>query len=185
MPDVEDKFLDEKESVDESNEPEVPESSGEKKFSFMTIGVPVLLVQIVIAYFLANNFIVPRLYGDSASVNAAESSAEIHQSEALPEFGKIFTIEDIIVNPAESRGMQFVLINLGFEVKKESDLKLLEERKIQVRDLLIKVVSQRTLSQLDGPEDKEQLRLAIKEEMEKLLPPNHLMNVYFSNYIIQ
>lgn len=171
---------------------EFSEEESGKKFSFVKMGIPILLVQVVIAYLLANYLIVPKLYGNSgttakASVTeeAIADSSESEDSSETPDFGKIFTIEDVIVNPAQSEGGQFVLINFGFEVKDDLDLKTLEERQIQVRDLLIKILSAKTVAQLDGPDDKEVLRREVKETVKNLLPAKHLMNVYFSNYIIQ
>ncbi len=177
---------------EEFSEEDSGEEKSGKKFSFVKMGLPILLVQVVIAYLLANYVIVPKLYGNSdstaqasATENAVADSAESEDSGETPEFGKIFTIEDVIVNPAESEGGQFVLINFGFEVKDDSDIKTLEERQIQVRDFLIKILSAKTVTQLDGPDDKEVLRQEVKAAVKDLLPPKHLMNVYFSNYIIQ
>ncbi|GAB4337290.1 MAG: hypothetical protein Kow0037_19850 [Calditrichia bacterium] len=196
MPELDDQVMDE---MLENGEDEAQSEEGGKKFSFVKLGMPVLLVQIILAYFLASNFIVPRLYGDAATPQGKEvasgsdsthvgdsTNTEKEESEEdAREFGQIFSVDDVIVNPAGSNGMQFVLINFGFEVRTEDDVKLLETRQIQVRDLLLRILSKRTMEQLDGPDDKESLRAEVKEELGKLLPENHLMAVYFSNYIIQ
>ncbi len=169
----------------ESEQNEEQESQNSGKISLLKVGVPMLLVQVVLAYFIASNFIVPRLYGDANSAEAGNSqSGEIAEREDV-HFGKIYKVEDVIVNPADSKGMQFVLINFGIEVKDGSDVSLLEKREIQVRDILIKVLSSKTLAELDGPQDKEVLRKEVKNNLKGILPPDHLMNVYFSNYIIQ
>jgi len=164
-----------------------------KSFSFTKVGIPVLLIQVILAYYLASQVILPRLYGKNKNASKSEKEAVVdreggedsEESEEAPKFGKIFSLEDVIVNPAESKGMQFVLINFGFEVKEDSDLEILKKREVQVRDILIKILSSKTLDQLDGPNDKEILRQEVKEAVKHLLPPKHLMNVYFANYIIQ
>ncbi len=76
-------------------------------------------------------------------------------------------------------------MNLAFEVREEEDVDFLKKREAQVRDGLISIVSSKTIEQLDGPQDKERLRLEIREKFESLLPTDHLYNVYFINYIIQ
>jgi flagellar FliL protein len=165
----------------------------EKKFSFVKMGIPILLVQILLAYFLANYIIVPKLYGNSSSKSREEGveEAEAEESDGDEEegensdFGKIFTVEDVIVNPAQSKGAQFVLINFGFEVKSDGDVEKMKAREVQIRDILIRIISSKTIDQLDDAQDKEQLRQEIKEAVKPLLPEGHLLNVYFANYIIQ
>lgn len=179
MPELENNTLDGAPELEEEQQAPV------KNFSFVKVGIPVLLAQIVIAYLLASYVIVPRLYGDSAVASEQTENADEPEEAEMPEFGKIFAVEDVIANPADSQGSQFVLINFGFEVKEDNDVKLMSDRQIQVRDILLNILSTKTLAQLDGPDDKEILRQEVKEALKKLLPPNHLMNVYFSNYIIQ
>ncbi|NOX36590.1 MAG: flagellar basal body-associated FliL family protein [Calditrichaeota bacterium] len=178
----------------------IPEESLEspqeetKRFSMIKVGIPVLIIQIIVSYFLANYLIVPMFF-DQASAHSSSRSAEVSE-EAAPadsgedeeqerEYGVIHQLEDIIVNPAESQGSQFLLINLAFEVKSEDDVELLKQREVIVRDILIQLLSGKTLLELDGPDDKELLRKEIIERVSKVLPKGHLYNVYFSNYIIQ
>lgn len=177
--------------VTENNEEQLPEySSSAPKISFMKVGIPILLIQVVIAYFLASYVLVPQLYGDASSTNpdtpAARPSERTQQQETDAEnFGAIYSVKDVVVNPAGSQGMQFILVNFGFEVKEDSDANILEKREVQVRDILIKILGSKTIDELDDPADKEMLRQEIKEKLDDLLSPGHLMNVYFSNFIIQ
>ena len=181
-------------SQEEAQEEESQEPK--KKFSFVKMGIPILLLQILLAYFLASNVIVPKLYGNSSkpkteSVEESESEGEEAEGEDEEgeeegsDFGKIFTVEDVIVNPAQSKGAQFVLINFGFEVKSDGDVEKLKAREVQIRDILIRIISSKTIDQLDDSQDKEKLRQEIKEAVKALLPEGHLLNVYFANYIIQ
>ena len=189
MAELENELMDESVELEDEQIEEEPNS---KKINFIKIGIPVLIIQTIVAYFLANYLTVPWLYGDSAAKASGKVDSVVQstknfskEEQEKPEFGQIYTVEDVIVNPADSQGMQFILINFGFEVKSNSDLELLKKREIQVRDILIKILSSKTLAQLDGPEDKENLRKEVKEAIQKILPEGHLLNVYFSNYIIQ
>lgn len=173
----------------EENQPEDASQGKEKKFSFIKVGIPVLLLQIVLAYFLADYVIVPKLYGGSGKEKAQQEKSQDQGNgsadEAAGSFGKIFTVEDVIVNPANSKGAQFVLINFGFEVKNDADVNFLKAREVQIRDILIQTISAKTIDQLDDAQDKEALRQEIKKAVAPLLADGHLLNVYFANYIIQ
>jgi flagellar FliL protein len=166
--------------------PAAEKENEEKRFSFFKVGLPVILIQAVVAYFLASNFIVPRIYGKTGNVKVAETK-ETKEIEEKPkdDFGQIYNLDEVIVNPADSQGMQFVLINFGFEVQTEKDIKTLSEREVQLRDIIIKILGAKTLAELDGPDDKENLRREVKKALNPILPKHHLLNVYFSNYIIQ
>ncbi len=167
--------------------------SPSKTGKWLKIGVPVILVQIIAAYFLASYLIIPMFFdqanagtkdkaGTEEQAGAADEEADQNEDK---EFGYIFKVEDVIVNPAESRGSQFVLINIAFEVEEEDDIAELERREPQIRDILIRIISSKTIDQLDGPDDKELLREEIKGPVGALLKKGHLNNVYFVNYIIQ
>lgn len=180
---------DNKQKVEGGPEENEDQSSGKPKFNLIKVGVPLFVVQVVIAFLLANYVIVPLIFGSASSVKkiSAEQAGDEKngEKETRPEFGKIFTVEDVIANPADSKGMQFVLINLGFEVKDDADVETMKAREVQIRDILINILSAKMLSELDGADDKENLRVQIKEAIKNILPEGHLLNVYFSNYIIQ
>lgn len=162
---------------------EKPEDGLEEKKSGginIKLAVPILIVQMIAAYFLASFVIVPMFFGP-AQAEAAEEAEE----DDSPEFGLIYKVEDVIVNPAESKGAQFLIMNIGLEVKEDGDLSELETKDPKLRDILISTISAKTIDKLDGADDKENLRLEIKKKTSKLLPKNHLKNVYFTNYIIQ
>ncbi len=167
----------EKELVEEGGgEP----SEGKGLFN-LKLAIPIIIGQIVISYFLASFVIVPAFFSPA---QAGESRAA-EEEEEPEEFGVVYQLEDVIVNPAESQGARYVVVNIAFEVAGEGDVGLLEKREPQLRDLLIQLISSKPVERLDGPDDKEKLRVEIKDKVEKLLPKNHLKNVYFVNYIIQ
>ncbi len=167
---------------EEQEHPQAP-----PKKSFLKFGLPMLIVQIVVAYFLASYVIVPMFIDKAKAETAAKAEKQDDEdsNEKEDDFGFIYMVEDVIVNPAESQGEQFVLVNIAFELKEEDDVKRMEKREPKIRDMLIKIISSKTITQLDGADDKEALRLEIKKNAEKLVPANHLNNVYFVNYIIQ
>ncbi len=167
--------------ADKEKEEKTEDGQDAKKESSINIklAVPILIVQMVIAYFLASFVIVPMFFGSAQAVEEEDAG------EDTEEFGLIYNVEDVIVNPAESKGAQFVIMNIGLEVKEDDDLAQLEMKDPKLRDILINTISSKTIDKLDGANDKENLRLEIKQKVSALLPKKHLKNVYFMNYIIQ
>ncbi|RMG63740.1 MAG: hypothetical protein D6715_10755 [Calditrichaeota bacterium] len=166
------------------------EETAKRKGRLLKFGVPVLLIQVIVAYFLASSIIVPSLVKKATAEDTDEAKAKAvadkeEEASSEQDFGAVYKLEDIIVNPAQSRGAQFVLVNLAFEVAKDDEVKELEKREVQLRDIIIRLISSRTIDQLDDASDKDSLRVAIAAQVESAVPKLHLRNVYFSNYIIQ
>jgi len=175
-------------NTDEMLEHEAGEESPAKsKISLVKVGIPIFIIQLILAYFIASEFIVPQYFSSSAqaAVQDTEEQADSKQEKEDNKFGIIYSLEDVIVNPAQSKGGQFVLINLALELKTNSDVETIKKKEVLVRDILIRMISGKSIDELDGPEDKEKLRQEILQKIGEVLPKGHLRNVYFSNYLIQ
>lgn len=160
------------------------------KPAFLKVVLPILLAQLILAYFLASSVLVPAFVDSPEESSAAEASSSVDEASQGEQptgrdFGIIHTLEDIIVNPKNSEGGRFILINLALEVSSNSDIDILKTRDVQLRDILIQLISGKTITELDDPQDKENLRQEIRSAISGILPPGHLRNVYFSNYLIQ
>lgn len=146
------------------------------------IAIPILLAQIITSYLLASFVIVPAFFSPVQAGQEVEEEEEGDDGE----FGIVYQVEDIIVNPAESGGTHYVVINMAFELDSEEDSEILHKKDPKLRDILIRTISSKTIEQLDGPDDKEQLRMEIMEQVSELLPKKgNLDNVYFVSFIIQ
>ncbi len=184
MPDFDENGLEETDDLD-LGEDELAGEGQDKKINLIKVGLPVVAVQLILAFVAANYFIVPKFFSSPVATDSTLTAVEDTSGEApSSKFGAIYNLEDVIVNPAQSDG-QFILINLAIEVNSNQDIEILKKRDVQARDILIRLISGKTISELDGPEDKEKLRDEIKEQMGQIIPESHLRNIYFSNYLIQ
>jgi len=175
-------------NTDEMLEQEAGEETSPKsKISLVKVGIPIFILQLILAYFIASKFIVPQYFSSSAqaAVQNSEEQSDSEQEKEDTKFGIIYSLEDVIVNPAHSKGGQFILINLALELKTDSDVEIIKKKEVMVRDILIRMISGKSIDELDGPEDKEKLRQEILQKIGEVLPKGHLRNVYFSNYLIQ
>ena len=162
------------------------EEEGKEKKGFkleLKLAIPILLAQLVIAYFLAGFVIAPMVV--STAKAGVVKEVEEDEPEEDSEFGVVYQVEDIIVNPAESGGSHYVVMNIAFEVDSDDDIAHLEKMDAKLRDVLIRTVSSKTIDELDGPDDKEMLRQEIFDKVGEMLPKRHLNNVYFVSFILQ
>lgn len=179
--------------ADEEKKEEKAEKPDQKKKGFnlkvILIGLPLFIVQLVLVYFITATFLVK-----SAPISSSKSgeSEEVVDEEGNAEDGgeghsaaqKIFSIEDLIINPAGTRGQRLLLLSIGFGVPGEENLSLLQENEVIIKDLVINTVSQKTLGTLSKVELKDSLKVELAEKINEVYPKAKVKNVYFSKYLI-
>ena len=102
------------------------------------------------------------------------------------ELGKfIYTIEDIIVNPADTDGKRLLLTSVGLDVPQQTMEEELKTREAMVKDVIISTLSSKTIPELNNTAYRDTLKEAISHKVTTLIPAVKVNNVYFSKYIIQ
>ena len=119
----------------------------------------------------------------------AEKTADeykISESEFVglhPEF--LFVVKDLIVNPAGTGGMRYLLTSVGIEVTNEKAFAEIQSKEIIVNDILINILSNKTLEELSDVSKRKDLRREIARKVDDILTQGKVRNVYFSKFIIQ
>lgn len=158
---------------------EAPKADSLNIKKIVTIGVPIILIQVVLLYFLFVKFIAP---GMSSQTQAKD---ETHEEGAVADQTQVLVIKDIIVNPAGTNGTRFLLTTVGLEIP-SPELKLeLEAKEVQTRDILNTILTSKGLDELTAPQFKEMLRKEILEKLNSTLIKGKIKNIYFSKFIIQ
>jgi len=164
----------------------VEKPAGKSKKGIMIIAV--VAVQLIGAYFLIGFFL---RRGGSDSQAAAPNLPDKQATEAQrgggtdPNFDHVYVVKDLVVNPAGTNGLRFLLTTVGLEVTSEETAKELEKRDIQIHDSIIGILTSKTLPELDDTSTRDTLKVAIKDQINKDLISGRVINVYFSKFIIQ
>lgn len=173
-----------KEAPQNASAPSVPpatEAPAKESFSLkkiLLIGVPIVIVQVVLVYFLFVKFIAPGM--------AHQQTVESEQpEEAKEEQAQVFVIKDLIVNPAGTNGTRFLLTTIGLEVPTQEIKTEIEQKEVQTRDILNTILTSKGLDELTIPQYKESLRNEILAKVNATLKKGKVRNVYFSKFIIQ
>ncbi|MBK8945021.1 MAG: flagellar basal body-associated FliL family protein [Ignavibacteriae bacterium] len=179
------------------------EKPAKKGFNFkvILIGLPLFIVQLVLVYFITANFLVKSApaanekhegenveHAESDEAEEGEESEDSEHSEEGDEHGKsgnqIFSIEDLIINPAGTSGQRLLLLSVGFGVSNEEKATMLKENEVVIKDMILNSMSQKSLSDLSRVELKDSLKIEIANQVNKLLPKAKIKNVYFSKYVL-
>ncbi|MDZ4662081.1 MAG: flagellar basal body-associated FliL family protein [Pseudomonadota bacterium] len=121
--------------------------------------------------------VVSGVHGDDAK--EAESAA---RDEEL--VGKTIPMEMILVNLAGSRGQSIAKVSLEFEVDNEPVIKEIEKRKPQIRDVLITLLSSKSLNEISTAEGKDSLREEIRDTVNRFLTKGKIKRVLFTDLMI-
>ncbi len=169
-----------------------PLKSGKKTIFFV---IPIVLLQIVIAYLLVLDLnsktnspsdrkdekvktqSVDKKIGDEYKITDSEYVI------SHPEF--LFVVRDLIVNPAGTGGLRYLLTSVGIEVTNEKALAEIQSKEVIVNDILINVLSSKTLEELSDVTKRKELRREIAKKVDEILTQGRVQNVYFSKFIIQ
>jgi len=167
--------------ADESN---ISNSQEKKKKGFnikvILIGLPLFVLQLVLVYFITVTFLVKNTSNQKLE-NLQEVIKE-EKTERDSENGKasqthaqqIFTIEDLIINPAGTSGQRLLLLSIGLGVSDEEKLNILRENEVVIKDMIINTVSQKSLRTLSEIKLKDSLKVELADQINNLYLLNSL-----------
>lgn len=97
----------------------------------------------------------------------------------------IYPINDLIVNPANSNGKRYLVVELSLELRSQ-ECALLVERNIQkLRHNLNETLASRTVEQLVQFRERELLRSELAIVTNRTIGENSVQNLYFTKYVMQ
>ena len=95
----------------------------------------------------------------------------------------VVPLETFIVNLAGSKGRRILRVDLELEVSDTAVINEVEQRKAQIRDIIIIMLSGRTYDQISAKEGKNELRDDIKGTLNAFLTSGKVSNIFFTNLL--
>ncbi len=111
---------------------------------------------------------------------------ETQKKEAAQEeeyIGDLIPMETFLVNLSGSRGRRIMKVNMELEVQGKEIQEEIEKRKPQIRDIIIILLSSKTIQQVSTPEGKEQLREEIRDKVNAFLTKGQIKHVLFTDFM--
>jgi len=123
--------------------------------------------------------------GPTAPAGNAPAGAAPAQAEAPMEYGSFYEVENMIVNPAESQGSRYLMVNVGFESDADEVLTELEDKEVVVRDRVIKLLGEFTVPQLSDIDRRTFLKDTLRTSVNQVLQKGAVQRLYFTQYVLQ
>ncbi len=112
-----------------------------------------------------------------------EKKTDAHEKTQPEEIGKVIPLETFIVNLAGAKGRKVLKVNMELEVKGAEIVSEIDNRKAQIRDFIIIILSSKTYDEVSTKEGKDALRNEIKDNINTFLRKGKISNVYFTELI--
>lgn len=116
--------------------------------------------------------------------NLLESKAPL--GSAKKEIGPLYSMqEEIVANLADEGSEHFVKAKITLELDNKKTLKEMEERSPQIRDTLISTLRSKQTSDIKAKDGLNKLRQEIMNKCNEKLIAGKVVNVYFTDFVMQ
>lgn len=172
---------------DSKDRDDMEQEGGKKKKSmllFIIIGIVVLLVAGGAAFF----FLAPPS-GDEEIARAIEKDdaeePEMPDASWTQEMGVIKELSPFVVNLADPQARHFLKASISLELKDDQSAEMVTKLMPRIRNDILMLFSSQTMEDIISQEGKVRLRDEIIARITHILGPNHLKNVYFTQFVVQ
>jgi flagellar FliL protein len=128
---------------------------------------------------------------DPAGDDEAAADDEEAPADEGGEHGKagagaaVYTLDNLVLNPAGSNGARFLLLTIAFELKNQATVETMKARDAELRDAVLVTVGHRTVEQLADVGVRDTLKLELQAATKKLFRRGVVRRVYFPQFVIQ
>ncbi|MAO63677.1 MAG: hypothetical protein CL666_01625 [Balneola sp.] len=142
---------------------------------FLSIGKYFLVIlffvgQGVLAYAVVDKFY-PKVY---RSMN-----------EKTPADFATYELEELVVNPANTNGKRYLLVEISLELSDQTHISVLQAKNNRLKQELIETLSIRTIPELVKVETRDELRLELIHVINSIIEERSVRNLYFTKYVMQ
>ena len=165
-------------------EEDAPEGGKKGLVRLLTTVLPIMLLPAAGGAYLAYSQF-PMLAEAAASIGINFGLVEEAEEDKPIEYGQFTTLNDVMLNPADSGGKRFLVVSLGLETRTSDVIAELEQKDIVVRDAVLRLLSAYTSEELSSIELRSRLKDEILAELNRVLQKGDIDRLYFTQYLLQ
>jgi flagellar FliL protein len=161
---------------------EKEEKSGGNKLLLIVIIVLLLLLLVIgglVAYFLLSGNDEPQ---DQPEPQKIEKKKKVQN---MTEIGPIYPLDTFVVNLVSNNANRYLKCKIDLELDSPELQQEIDKKLPAVRDLIIRILSSKTVEEIQTSRGKEKLKEEIKRKINEILTTGEVRNVYFTEFVIQ
>jgi len=169
------------------------QASGKKSGSMILIIIIVVLILIII---IGAAVTVMMMGGDDQPSKQVQQQSTQERpanrptqgglaESALSEIGPMFPLDTFTVNLLSESGRRYLKVEMNLELSGEELGIELDSKQAVVRDIIIKLLSSKSLEEISTAKGKEKLKEQIVDQLNMRLRDGRINNVYFTEFVVQ
>ncbi len=163
-----------------------PPANKPKPMALVGIILAGLAVGGVVGMFVLGPTMSPKAESQATAAGAhAEKKEGEHGKEGSDAAKTLHVVDNLVLNPANSGGTRFLMVNATFELKDAAADEKLKAHDPEVRDVLLYVLGTKTVEELADVTKRESLKQEILAALKKQFPDAGVSRVYFPQFVIQ
>jgi flagellar FliL protein len=178
------------EKEEKTEEQEEKKSDGGNKLILIIIVILLLLLLVIgglVAYFLLSNNDNPNdaQNPDKKVEQKADTKQEVKKDAEALEIGPIYPLDPFTVNLKSASGSRYLKCTINLEIDSPDTQPELDKIKPAIRDVIIRILSSKTVPEISTAKGKEKLKNELKKNVNAILPKGEIKHVYFTAFVIQ
>jgi flagellar FliL protein len=176
------KMAEEKEK--QETQEEEKKEGGSSKLLLIVIIVLLLILLIVgglVAYFLLSG-------GDEEQANQPQEPQKVEKRKKvtnMAEIGPIYPLDQFIVNLVSNSSSRYLKCKIDIELDAPELQQEVDKKLPAIRDLIIRILSSKTIEEIQTAKGKEKLKEEVKRKINEFLTSGEIKHVYFTEFVIQ
>ena len=165
----------------ENQEQEEKKEGGGNKLLLIVIIVLLLVLLVVgglVAYFLLSG-------GDEEEQVEPQKVEKKKKVSNMTEIGPIYPLDGFIVNLLSNNSSRYLKCKIDLELDAPELQEEVDKKLPAIRDLIIRILSSKTVEEIQTSKGKEKLKEEIKRKINEMLTTGEIRNVYFTEFVIQ
>ncbi|HET9986173.1 MAG TPA: flagellar basal body-associated FliL family protein [Longimicrobiales bacterium] len=119
------------------------------------------------------------------SVEAAGAKSEKKSKEKEGEARPLYVLENLVVNPAGTKGQRFLIITAALEGDRPEDAEALKHSDAQLRDTFLRILGNKTVDELTDLKFREALKLELRRGAAAVIGKPDLHAIYLPQFVLQ
>jgi flagellar protein FliL len=113
-----------------------------------------------------------------------EEVLEEEEAETIT-IGEMFPLDTFVVNLADGNGKRYLRATMQLELAPEQTVEIFEQRLPQIRDVVLTILPTKQFQEIRTVDGKATLRMEILNKLNDLLNDEGVVNIYFTEFVIQ
>ena len=171
--------------AEETEEQGTEENGTEKKSSNLVLII--VIVALVFVLLIVGVVVAMLAGGDDEQPQGNNTSSKekpVRSMESM-EVGPMFPLDTFTVNLLSDSGRRYLKVQMNLELDGEELAAELESKTAVVRDVVIRMLSSKTLEEISTAKGKDKLKEQIVNQLNLRLRDGNVRNVYFTEFVVQ